>query len=407
MNRTRSAFDVRRLGPATIEAILAGHHPDARVQDVQVVEQARCGDGVASTADRVTIGLDYAPGAGAGLPARMVLKTLLLHPGLRFGMPGIRALALAARGAEAVPLLGRPARSVLFLLVGLYQKAYPHAPDAMYVNEARFYAEIRPELSIEAPRTFGSLFDEGTRQFGILMEDLTLRSARFPNVMTTVSLEEVTGLIETLAELHARFWSSPRLRGDLRWVPTRLTGGMFPVFDGIGRELIRYQVDSNAFKAELLRPLGRSVDQLWRDLWQSQEILAAGPATLLHGDTHIANTYLLPTGRGGLLDWQLMARGTWANDVTYLLVTGLTSDERRQHERSLIAHYLDELRRHGVVEPPGREEAWRAHRLAVIWGLVIGWLITPPVNYGIPITTTNIARLVTAAEDLESFRALD
>jgi len=42
----------------------------------------------------------------------------------------------------------------------------------------------------------------------------------------------------------------------------------------------------------------------------------------------------------------------------------------------------------------------------VIWGLVIGWLITPPVNYGTAITATNIARLVTAAEDLESFQAL-
>lgn len=374
---------------------------------MQVVQEARCGDGVASTADRVTIGLDYTPGSDSGLPARMMLKTLLLHPGLRFGMPAIRALALAARGAEAVPLLGHPARSFLFTLVGLYQKAYPHAPDAMYVNEARFYAEIRPELSIEAPRTFGSLFDERSRQFGILMEDLTLRSARFPNVTTTVSLEEVTGLVETLAELHARFWSSPRLRGDLSWVPTRLTGGMFPVFDGIGRELIRYQVDSNAFKADLLRPLGRSVDQLWQDLWQSQELLAAGPTTLLHGDTHIANTYLLPDGRGGLLDWQLMARGNWANDVTYLLVTALAPEERRHHERALIAHYIDELRRQGVADPPSREEAWTAHRLAVVWGLVIGWLITPPVNYGTPITSTNIARLVTAAEDLESFRALE
>jgi hypothetical protein len=42
----------------------------------------------------------------------------------------------------------------------------------------------------------------------------------------------------------------------------------------------------------------------------------------------------------------------------------------------------------------------------VVWGLVIGWLITPPVNYGVPITEANIARLVTAAQDLESFRAL-
>jgi hypothetical protein len=387
--------------------LLAERHPAARVRDVRVLHEARCGDGIASTADRVTIALDYLPGTAAGLPERMILKTLLLHPALRFGMPAIRGLALAARAAEALPLVGRPARALLFVLVGLYQRVYPHAPDAMYLNEARFYGEIRPALAVEAPRTFGSRFDPPTRQFGILMEDLTERPARFPTVATAVTVDEVAGLIETLAELHAGFWESPRLGGELGWVPTRLAGGMFPVFDGIGRELIRYQVDSNAFKADLVRPLGRSVDELWRDLWRSQERLAAGPTTLLHGDTHIANTYLLDGARGGLLDWQLMARGHWANDVTYLVVTALAPEVRRQHERALIGHYLAELRRRGVAAPPTPEAAWTAHRLAVIWGLVIGWLITPPVNYGIPITTANIARLVAAAAELDAFGALD
>jgi hypothetical protein len=101
-----------------------------------------------------------------------------------------------------------------------------------------------------------------------------------------------------------------------------------------------------------------------------------------------------------------VARGNGANDLTYLLVTALAPEERRKHERELIAFYLDELRRHGVEGPPHPDEAWRRHRLAVIWGLVIGWLITPPVNYGTAITEANIARLVTAAEDLESFQAL-
>jgi hypothetical protein len=406
MRRRRPVPNLRNLDAEAITAMLSRHHADVSVEHVQILERARCGDGIASTADRVALRLNYGPGDDAGLPSRMVLKTLLLHPVLRFGLPAILSLASASRIAEAIPGVGRGARSLLFVLVGLYQRFYPHAPDAMYLNEVRFYTDIRPELTIEAPRTFGGLFEESTRHFGILMEDLALRSARFPNATTEVSLDELSGLVATLAELHAHFWASPRLEGDLGWVPTRLFGGMFPVFDGIGRELIRYQVEHHAFKAALLRPLNRSVDQLWEDLWESQRILAAGPATLLHGDAHIANTYLLPDGSGGLLDWQLMARGNGANDLTYLLVTALAPEERRKHERELIAFYLDELRRHGVEGPPRPDEAWRRHRLAVIWGLVIGWLITPPVNYGTAITEANIARLVTAAEDLESFQAL-
>lgn len=398
------------MDPESITAILSTLYPGVSVERVEVIARARCGDGVASTADRVVLELGYRGSSDAGgepLPTRMILKTLMLHPALRFGLPVILSLATAARATEALPLAGPRARALLFELVGLYQKLYPHAPDPMYVNEVRFYAEIRPELTIEAPRAFGARFDRRSRRFGVLMEDLGLRSARFPNATTEVSIDVVRDLVATLAALHARFWSSPRFEGDLSWVPTRLSGGMFPVFDGIGRELIRYQVEQHAFKADLLRPLRRSVEQLWQDLWASQKILAAGPTTLLHGDTHIGNTYVLPDGTGGFLDWQLMVRGHPLNDLTYLLVTALEPEARRSQERDLIVFYLDALAREGVARPPDAAEAWHQYRLAVIWGLVIGWLITPPVNYGERITAANIARLVAAVEDLECFRALE
>jgi len=41
-----------------------------------------------------------------------------------------------------------------------------------------------------------------------------------------------------------------------------------------------------------------------------------------------------------------------------------------------------------------------------VWGLVIGWLITPPQNYGEEITVANLKRLVAAAQDLATFEAL-
>jgi hypothetical protein len=38
---------------------------------------------------------------------------------------------------------------------------------------------------------------------------------------------------------------------------------------------------------------------------------------------------------------------------------------------------------------------------------VIGWLITPPVNYGVPITAANIQRTTDAIIDLDAFAALE
>lgn len=251
---------------------------------------------------------------------------------------------------------------------------------------------------------FAGVADEATGQFGLLMEDLTLRGARFPNALTPVGLETITHLVGTLAELYSEFWASPRFRSDLDWLATPCSGGMADVFRTFGLELIRKQLDFE-FKADLLRPLGRPLERLWDDLWRLQAILDTEPVTLLHGDPHIGNTYVLPDGRGGLLDWQLMVRGRWAHDVTYLMVTGLTPEDRRAHERSILSHYLDALARRGV-EVPDPETAWLLYRQSVVWGLVIGWLITPPRNYGEAITTANLTRLVTAAQDLETFRAL-
>jgi hypothetical protein len=352
---------VEDLTPALMTSVLAERNADVVVENVRVIETSQCGDGFASTADRVILGLSYAPGRSGGLPSRLLLKTML---------------------------------------------ARPHAPEAMYRNEVRFYRDIRPELAIETPRAFASGFDEETGQFGVVMEDLTLRGARFPNAETQIHLDEITGLVRTLAALHARYWASPRFERDLRWLATPCSGGMYPVFNGIGLDLIRDQVEKNEFKAQLIAPLGRSLDQLWDDLWRLQTILASEPTTLLHGDPHIGNSYLLDDEDGGLLDWQLMVRGRWAHDLTYLLVTALSPEARRRHERDLIAGYLEELRARSVEQPPDENAAFLLYRQSVVWGLVIGWLITPPQNYGRAVTSANLTRLVAAAQDLETFRAL-
>jgi hypothetical protein len=358
---TRFPARVEELTPELLTSVMRERQPEVRVESFRIIETSQCGDGFASTADRVVLGLDYAAGHDAGLPTQMMLKTMLLRP---------------------------------------------HAPEAMYDNEVRFYRDLRHELPIEAPRAFGSMFDTATGQFGILMEDLGLRDARFPNATTPVSLDEITGLLDTLAALHAHYWASPRFSGDLAWLATPRSGGMYPVFHGYGLTFIKDQVEKNEFKSELIAPLERSLDELWGDLWKLQAILDSAPHTLLHGDPHIANTYLLPGARGGLLDWQLMVRGRWSHDVTYLMITGMDTELRREQERGLIAHYLDALRRAGVADPPNAEEAWLLYRQSVMWGLVIGWLITPPQNYGEAITVANLERLVAAVQDLETISAL-
>jgi hypothetical protein len=354
--------DLDELTPEVLTAALSEGSPGVVVEGIDVVNAKRCGDGVASTADRVVVDLTYRAGTGAGLPRRLILKTML---------------------------------------------ATPHAPAAMYENEVRFYRELRGELEIEAPIAFASHFDEESGRFGLLLEDLTARGARFPSALDPVSLDEVRSILGHLAILHARFWESARFGADLSWVATPTSGGMFEVFDTIGLELIEDQVSRHSFKAEMIAPLGRSLSQMWELLWRVQEQHTAATSTLLHGDPHLGNTYLLPGGRGGLLDWQLMMRGSWAHDVTYLLVTALEPEVRRTHQLDLLAEYLELLGEAGVEQDRIPTDAFAQVRRAALWGLVIGWLICPPENYGQPITEANIARAVAAVDDLETLAAIE
>ena len=174
------------LTPDVVGAALADHMPGVVVDHLEIAAAKRAGEGVASTADRVVVDLTYAPGTGGDLPNRLILKTML---------------------------------------------ASPHAPRVMYENEVRFYREIRDELDIETPQVFASHFDPPTGRFGLLLEDLTARGARFPSALEPVSLAELRSILGNLAALHAHFWDSPRFAAELSWVPTPTSGGMFDVFD--------------------------------------------------------------------------------------------------------------------------------------------------------------------------------
>ena len=352
---------VEDITPELLTAVLAEQRPGVKVVRFEVAEVKQFGQGIVSTADRVTVKLDYAPGCRGDLPERVIIKTMLLSP---------------------------------------------HAPDAMYLNEVRFYRDIRPSLDIETPQCYGSTFDRQTGQFSVVLEDLRERGATFPNVTTPISPAAITYLVKTLASLHARFWMSPRFATDLDWLVTPLSGGMSDVFRSTGFEYLQRRMAKDGFKAGMIAPLGADLATLWSKLWKVQELLEREPTTLLHGDPHIGNTYLLPGDRAGLLDWQLMIRGSWAHDLTYLLVTAMDTETRRNNEREFIELYLEELKRNGVASPPDFEAAWGMYRRAVIWGLVIGWLFTPPINYGERITVENIERLVAAAQDLETLEAI-
>jgi hypothetical protein len=347
------------LSRELLNAVIHTRYPGVSIEGFDLLESRQYGEQMVSTSGRAILKLHYAAGAPENLPDRVVCK-----------------LAIGARSVMA----------------------------AFYENEVQVYTRVRPDLLIEAPRSLGALYDAESAQFVLMLEDLSQRGARFPNVTQEVTLSAVETLVDTLATLHASHWESPRFSSDLAWLQSHLRGRFAHVMNELAPPLIQHEIDTQAFKREMVQRLRTTGPELLAGVKCLQMHQSRLPQTLLHGDAHLGNTYLLPQGSGGLLDWQLSVRGYCIHDVSYLIVTSLPIALRREHERSLLNRYRERLMALGVKNAPTDEQFWNEYRRAVVWGVYVGWLTTPVVNYGWEINVVNHLRLTTAYEDLDTAR---
>lgn len=69
--------------------------------------------------------------------------------------------------------------------------------------------------------------------------------------------------------------------------------------------------------------------------------------TILHGDTHVANTYLTAEGEARWLDWSAIHIGSCFHDLSYFICSCLSVEDRRRSEMRILGHYLDALHRFG------------------------------------------------------------
>jgi aminoglycoside phosphotransferase (APT) family kinase protein len=134
--------------------------------------------------------------------------------------------------------------------------------------------------------------------------------------------------------------------------------------------------------------------------------LADGPPTLLHGDPHIGNTYVLPDDDVGFLDWQVLRRGNFSLDVGYFLQGAVTTEDRRSCERDLLAEYRAALDLPDD-DRPGQDEVWLRYRASAAYGLAI-WLATAASTWQRPeVSLALVHRYAAAFADLDGSAAVD
>lgn len=258
------------------------------------------------------------------------------------------------------------------------------------------------DLPLEHPVVYAALIDEADYDFVLVMEDLTARGADPRDATRPMTVEQVATGVQGLGRLHGRFWGRRVLEHPaLGWLEP------FLAWDGmqaapLPEALNRLGSDAPAEVMSL------TIEGLIEDIWKPYICsLSVGPQTLLHGDPHIGNTYLLPNGEVGFLDWQVTRRGNWSLDLGYFLQGALTVEDRRHSERQLLEEYRGAL---GLPsdELPSMQEIWLRYRASVAHGLTL-WLCTASAGelWQRPDIAIALAqRYSTAYADLESAAAI-
>jgi hypothetical protein len=330
-------------------AALERHHPDARLADVTLLMRD---DG---TNRRARLGLTYAAGSG---PATLFLK-----------------------GAD-------PAHAELV------------AKTSGLFHEPRLF-NSGVSLPVDHPLVYTALIDEPWMNWVMVMEDVVARGAHPRDATRPFSINQAANGLRGLARLHSQFWGERGARDPaLDWLsPYNLWPGLGPAIP-IALDRLGDTVPPDVHE------LGRQiVDDHWVRFIGT---LSTSPQTLVHGDAHIGNTYVLPNDDVGFLDWQVVRRSNWSIDVGYFLQGALTQEDRRANERALVEVYRSSLDL-PAADAPTAEEAWLRYRASAAHGLAT-WLATAADDGGWQrpdVSATLAQRFAAAFVELDTPSALD
>ena len=224
-----------------------------------------------------------------------------------------------------------------------------------YERETRFYLELASTVDMRVPACLYGDWTAETNAFVLVLEDMA--PATQGDQLTGCTLDQARDAVRELAKLHGPRWDDPTLY-DVDWIEhdrgdeTSDEAGaglammwqmFFPGFAGT------YRSHLTAEEFELAERFG-SVIATWRGG-------RTGPKAITHGDYRLDNM-LFATLAGGppvtVVDWQTPAHGSPITDLSYFVGAGLLTDDRRRHERELVAVYLEALDAYGV----SLDEAW-------------------------------------------------
>lgn len=324
------------------------------------------------------------PGGSVGTSTRTALRVTYNEDGQAAGLPTELFTKTTAQFSQRLALGGADVLS----------------------GETLFFLTFRPKVEMEAPTGYWGGVDESSWRSMILMEDIAAtKGATFITPTTRLTRGQVEDILLNMAAYHGVWWEAPEL--SVLKTPTDHYNNVAHFMDFEGRCAVGMERAKSVIPARLYG----QADRLWMGTKKSLQIVTEVlPPTLLHGDSHVGQTYITRDGRMGLTDWQATLQGGWAYDFAYFVGSACEPEDRRGWEKDLLELYLEALDTAGGKAPTA-DEAWLRYRQALFypysaWAFTIGRAFYQPKMQPEDVCLAIIKRLATAIDDLDSFESL-
>jgi thiamine kinase-like enzyme len=287
--------------------------------------------------------------------------------------------------------IGAP--SSLILKIGVPR----HRNSEIGRREVEFYTQVAPVASTGlVPRCFDAVFDSETKEWHLLLEDLTDTHVIATAWPLPPSFEQCQLMVHALARIHAQWWDHPRLGISVgKWLDDLAISKLMEQCTGLYKSFADRLGDR-------LSPQRRELYDRFIEAAPSQLARYQGRRNLsiVHGDAHVWNYFMPRDGSDDirLFDWDAWRIGRAANDLAYMIAAHWYPERRQRMERPLLDHYHAALVTHGV-SGYGRSDLHDDYRMSVLWQLMTPvWqaaLDLPPV-----IWWGHLERIMLAVDDL-------
>ncbi|HEX6389150.1 MAG TPA: phosphotransferase [Solirubrobacteraceae bacterium] len=324
------------------------------------------------------------PGGSVGTSTRVALRVTYNDAGRQAGLPTELFAKLAASYRQRMLLGGA----------------------RVLDGETIFFTKLRPQFEMEAPLGYGGVVDERAWKSAVLMEDIAAtKGAQFIEPIAPLTRAQVEDLVANLARMHGTMWESPDI-GVLK-TPRDHFNNISAFLDMEKRCEVGMQRAKSVIDTRVYGEAGRLWEGTRRALALATDEL---PRTLLHGDSHVGQTYVTSDGRMGWADWQVVLQGGWAYDYAYCVSSSCEPEDRRAWDRELLELYLERLGEHGG-KPPAFDEAWTTYCRQLFypysaWAFTIGRAAYQPKMQPDEYSLAILKRMSAAIADNDAFKAI-